>query len=166
MLTFNKFLVKNEMYFFSITCYYSKKRTFVFTKKKMRNLYIFAVIICGQNCFGQQGKVEIFKDPRIDNLISQEGTIVPPALSPQITGYRIQLFFDISKDAVNEARSKFIGLYPKVDTYVTFTAPNFFLKVGDFRTQMEAEKIKSNIDNQFPTSNIIKEKINLPRIDQ
>jgi hypothetical protein len=31
---------------------------------------------------------------------------------------------------------------------------------------MEAEKIKTNIDDQFPTSNIIKEKINLPRIDQ
>jgi hypothetical protein len=114
----------------------------------------------------QQGSVEIIKDARIENLIKQEGTIVPPATSPQITGYRIQLFFDTNKDAVNEARSKFIAMYPKIDTYVTFTAPNFFIKVGDFRTQMEAEKIKTTIDSQFPTSNIIKEKINLPRIDQ
>lgn len=132
----------------------------------MKNIFVLAFIFCIENCFGQAGNVEIKKDPRIDNLIKQEGTIIPPATSPKITGYRIQLFFDISKDAVNEARSKFISLYPKIDTYVTFTAPNFFLKVGDFRTQMEAEKIKSNIDDQFPTSNIIKEKINLPRIDQ
>lgn len=132
----------------------------------MKNSFAVLILFCAQYGFGQQGNVEIKKDPRIENLIKQEGTIVPPATSPQITGYRIQLFFDINKDAVNEARSKFISMYPKIDTYVTFTAPNFFLKVGDFRTQMEAEKIKSNIDDQFPTSNIIKEKINLPRIDQ
>jgi hypothetical protein len=132
----------------------------------MKKIFVLASIFCVQNSFGQVGNVEVKKDPRIETLIRQEGAIVPPATVPQITGYRIQLFFDIDKDAVNAARSKFIGLYPKIDTYVTFTAPNFFLKVGDFRTQMEAEKIKTNIDNQFPTSNIIKEKINLPRIDQ
>ena len=109
---------------------------------------------------------ETLKDPRIENLIKQEGAVVPPATSPQITGYRIQLFFDTNKDAVNEARSKFIALYPKIDTYVIYMAPNFFLKVGDFRTQLEAEKVKATIESQFPTSNIIKEKINLPRIDQ
>lgn len=130
-------------------------------------LVVISVLVLGfQNAFAQSGSVEINKDPRIDNLIKQEGAIIPPATSPQITGYRIQLFFDTNKEAVNEARSKFISLYPKIDTYVTFTAPNFFLKVGDFRTQMEAEKVKSTVDVQFPTSNIIKEKINLPRIDQ
>lgn len=114
----------------------------------------------------QSGSVEINKDPRIDNLIKQEGTVIPPAIGPQITGYRIQLFFDSNKSSVDEARSKFMSLYPKIDTYVAYTAPHFFLKVGDFRTQMEAENIKSKVENQFPTSNIIKEKINLPRIDQ
>ncbi len=114
----------------------------------------------------QTGNVEINKDPRIDHLIKQEGSVIPPATGPQISGYRIQLFFDSNKSAVDEARSKFMSLYPKVDTYVAYTAPHFFLKVGDFRTQMEAEKIKSKVENQFPTSNIIKEKINLPRIDQ
>ena len=116
--------------------------------------------------YAQTGNVEINKDARIDNLIKQEGTVIPPALGPQISGYRIQLFFDSNKSAVDEARSKFMALYPKVDTYVLYIAPHFFLKVGDFRTQMEAEKIKSKVENQFPTSNIIQEKINLPRIDQ
>lgn len=124
------------------------------------------LLFVSTNLFAQQGNVEITKDPRIENLIKQEGTVVPPATSPQITGYRIQLFFDTNKEAVNEARSKFIAAYPKIDTYVIYVAPNFFLKVGDFRTQLEAEKVKSTIESQFPTSNIIKEKINLPRIDQ
>lgn len=132
----------------------------------MKFTVLFSLILATGTLFAQQGNVEITKDPRIENLIKQEGTVVPPATSPQITGYRIQLFFDTNKDAVNEARSKFIALYPKIDTYVIYVAPNFFLKVGDFRTQLEAEKVKSTIESQFPTSNIIKEKINLPRIDQ
>jgi len=129
-------------------------------------LFLITVIVLGfQNVFAQ-GSVEVIKDPRIQSLIVQEGAIIPPATAPQITGYRIQLFWDSSKDAVNDARSKFIAIYPKIDTYVVFNAPNFFLKVGDFRTQMEAEKIKSSVESQFPTSNIVKEKVNLPRIDQ
>lgn len=132
----------------------------------MKITLCFLLLFATNAVFAQQGNVEITKDPRIENLIKQEGTVVPPATSPQITGYRIQLFFDTNKEAVNEARSKFIALYPKIDTYVIYVAPNFFLKVGDFRTQLEAEKVKSTIENQFPTSNIIKEKINLPRIDQ
>lgn len=133
----------------------------------MKSIVLSAGILLSAHVVSaQSGNVEIIKDARIDNLIKQEGVVSGQDNAPQITGYRIQLFFDSSKDAVNDARSRFIALYPKIDTYVVYMAPNFFLKVGDFRTQMEAEKIKSSIDAQFPTSNIIKEKINLPRIDQ
>jgi hypothetical protein len=123
-------------------------------------------VLCAGMATAQQGSVEVKKDPRMDALIRQEGAVIPPAMGPQITGYRIQLFFDTSKDAVDDARSRFISLNPKVDTYVIYNAPNYFLKVGDFRTQMEAEKIKAAVDSQFPTSFIVKEKVNLPRIDQ
>lgn len=128
-------------------------------------LFVLATLVslCS---FAQKGDVEIIKDPRIDALIRQEGAIISPATAPQMSGYRIQLFFDSEKSSVDEARSKFMNLYPKVDTYVTYVAPNYFLKVGDFRTQTDAEKVKSAVEGQFPTSFIVKEKINLPRIDQ
>jgi hypothetical protein len=131
-----------------------------------KQFLLFAVLLITSCSLSQKGNVEIIKDARIDQLIKQEGAIVSPAIAPQITGYRIQLFFDIDKQNVDEARSKFMNLYPKVDTYVVFNAPNYFLKVGDFRTQIEAEKVKSSVENQFPTSFIVKEKVNLPRIDQ
>lgn len=118
--------------------------------------------------FGQstQGDVTIEKDKRIDALIAREGAISPPALRPQIEGYRIQLFFDSEKSALNDARSRFFALYPKIDMYTTFNAPNFFLRVGDFRTRIEAEKIKSEIENLFPTSFIVQETIHLPRLEK
>lgn len=128
---------------------------------------LFVIATLASFCsFGQKGNVEIIKDPRIESLIRQEGAIMSPATAPQIAGYRIQLFFDSEKASVDEARSRFIALFPKVDTYVIYNAPNYFLKVGDFRTQTDAEKVKSAVEAQFPTSFIVKEKINLPRIDQ
>lgn len=111
-------------------------------------------------------QIDVVKDSRIDGLVKMQGTPVAPETSVQINGYRVQLAFDSEKSVVDEARSKFSSLYPKVDTYVEFVAPHYFLKVGDFRTMLEAEEIKANTGGQFPTAFIVKEKINLPRIDQ
>jgi len=127
---------------------------------------IFFCLTLSSLAKAQNGDVEIIKDSRIDGLVRRQGMIIPPATSPQLPGYRVQLFFDSDRKAVDEARSKFIGLFPKVDSYVIYNAPNYILKVGDFRTLLEAERVKGTLVKDFPTSFIVKEMINLPRIDQ
>jgi hypothetical protein len=129
--------------------------------------YLYSLLLCFVAIvnFAQSGNVEIVKDPRIDALVRKQSTIVPPATSPQMAGYRIQLFFDSDRKAIDEARAKFISMYPKIDTYIIYNAPNYFLKVGDFRTQLDAERVRESILRDFPTSFIVKELINLPRID-
>lgn len=131
----------------------------------MKTIITLISIISSGILLGQSNNVEVIKDTRIDALIIKQSAIIPPATVPQITGYRIQLFFDLERNAVDEARSKFISLYPKIETYITYNAPNYFLKVGNFRTHLEAEKVKNSIDKDFPTNFIVKELINLPRID-
>lgn len=131
----------------------------------MKILALITTIFILKTSFSQTGNVEIIKDARIDDLVKQQSAIIPPSTVPQITGYRIQLFFDTEKNLVDEARAKFVAAYPKIDTYIVYTAPNYFLKVGNFRTRLEAEKIKSTIDKDFPTNFIVKELIYLPRID-
>lgn len=132
----------------------------------MKNICFLFFFIFSSLAFGQSGNVEIIKDPRIDGLVRKQGTVIPPATSPQLPGYRVQLFFDADRKAIDDARSKFISAYPKVDSYIIYNAPNYFLKVGDFRTLLEAERVKDGLVKDFPTSFIIKEMINLPRIDQ
>ena len=112
------------------------------------------------------GDVKVIKDNRVGALVENQSKITPPDVKPKIDGFRVQLYFDSDKGNINSARARFIAQFPKVDTYVEYNAPNFFLKVGDFRTRLEAEKIKAEIEGQFPTSFIIKEKINLPRLDK
>ena len=131
----------------------------------MKNIItIYLVGISTLSSFAQKN-IKIIKDDKIDILVREQSNIIPPATVPQITGYRIQLFFDSDKKMVDNARLKFIESFPKVETYVIYNAPNYLLKVGNFRTHLEAEKIKISIDRDFPTNYIIKELINLPRID-
>jgi hypothetical protein len=131
-----------------------------------RILFILSLFMSTLAAFTQSGNVTIIRDPRIDALIKKQSLIIPPATTPQIPGYRIQLFFDGDRKKLDEARSLFISNYPKIDSYVVFKAPNYILKAGDFRTLLEAERVKQALFRDFPTSFIAKEMINLPRIDQ
>lgn len=116
--------------------------------------------------YAQNGDVKIMKDKRIDALVAKQGAIVPPEVRPQIDGYRIQLFFDSDRSLINNAKGRFVSRFSKIDTYVTYTAPNYFLKAGDFRTKLEAERIKAEIEAEFPTSFVVQERINLPRLEK
>jgi len=113
----------------------------------------------------QEGVIEIKSDPRIELLVKKQGLPSNASNSPQISGFRIQITFDPERKTIDEARERFTAVYPTIDTYVIFNAPNYFLKVGDFRTQIEAEKLKEKIITDFSITIIHRELINLPRVD-
>jgi cell division protein FtsN len=114
----------------------------------------------------QTGEVQVIKDNRIDALVDKQSKVTPPDIKPQIDGFRVQVFFDSDKSKINAARSQVIAKFPKTDTYITYNAPNFILKVGDFRTRLEAERVKAKLEAEFPTSFIVTEKIYLPRLQK
>ena len=103
-------------------------------------------------------QINVYKDNRIDALVEKKRTSI-------MGGYRIQICFDSDKVEVNNARTKFSNLFPKIDTYMNFEAPNFNLLVGDFRTRIEAEKLLEKILGEFTITIIRKEYIHLPRVD-
>ena len=104
------------------------------------------------------GQIEVNVDERLKQKVSAR-------LGRELNGFRIQLAFDSDKHQVDIVRMNFLNKFPELETYITFEAPNFNLKAGNFRTQIEAERIKEKMVLQFPLNNIIKEKINLPSIN-
>ena len=131
----------------------------------MSNIIFIFFTLLSFTIFSQTGNVKIIKDDRIESLIRQKSVIIPPATLPQINGYRIQLIFDSNKQIVDDARSKVVAYNQHLDTYILYNAPHFVLKVGDFRSKQEAEKVKSSLVRDFPTCFVVKEMVNLPRID-
>jgi len=85
-----------------------------------------------------------------------------------VNGYRIRIFFDNGKDARTESQSilyRFKSKFPETAAYRTFVNPYFKVTVGDFRTWSEARAMLSQLNSQFPSAFIVKEKLRFPSIE-
>jgi len=123
-------------------------------KTKLLILGIF-IVQSISNVFGQ---ISLSSDERLSRAVTNR-------LKRDLYGYRIQLAFDYDKPKVDLIRQSFLSQFPHIETYITFEAPNFNLKAGNFRTQMEAEIVKEKMVLQYPLNNILKEKIAMPSIN-
>ncbi len=109
------------------------------------------------------GKVKINKDSRIDKLSKDLGT-PNDGISVKINGYRVQLIASSKKGSVDGERAKFVGIKNDIPTYVDYRQPNFRLRVGDFKTKLEAQKLQHEIKDIFPSAIIITDLIELTKI--
>ena len=82
-----------------------------------------------------------------------------------IDGYRIQIFMESGNDAVEHANtimSEFRTNYPDVPIYLVFGQPYYRLRVGDFRTRLEAEKFFQTLSQEYKKAFVTSDRIQLP----
>lgn len=105
------------------------------------------------------GKVRYVQDPSVDSLVAKyrRGN----KEYPEIEGYRIQLYFG-ERDEAEDLRADFEEEYDDVPVYLDYHAPNFRLRVGDFRTRIEAYRCLQELGNDFGNPYIVRTKIELP----
>jgi hypothetical protein len=100
------------------------------------------------------GHVQIIEDKRIDSLLHKY--IDRNSKRKTIPGFRIRVFSannqDNGRQRAYEAQSKFMTYFPGVYAYVNYEQPEWKLYVGDFRTRVEAYKMKKQIDSVFPNN--------------
>ncbi len=109
------------------------------------------------------GMVDVYSEPGIDSLVQLH--VAYNHAFPTIPGYRIQIFMESGNQALSDCENveqEFMGKYEGVSTYITFSAPYYRVRVGDFRTRLEAEKFLQKIDRKYPNAWVIKDEINLP----
>lgn len=88
----------------------------------------------------------------------------------KIQGYRTQVFSGNnqrkSKDEAFRKEKEIKETFPDVQTYVTYNAPFWKLRVGDFRSHEEAYQLMRQLMSAFPTyakeMYIVKEEIKIP----
>lgn len=127
----------------------------------------------------KKGEVLVVKDPLIDSLIAKRielnlrsAAAAPGTASTGRTGraivsqmgYRVQIFYGSDRREVFNEQSKFNSSFPELNTYITYKQPNYYLRVGDFRTRLEAQRLLNELKPIFPTLFIIREKINAPNL--
>jgi len=101
----------------------------------------------------------VIKDSRIDQLNTAYKD------SYQLTGFRVQIYSGNQKQPANQARSKFLRVHPKTKAHLNYIQPHFKVRVGDFRTKLEALKYKNKITAEFPNCFIVKDNIDMNELD-
>jgi len=113
----------------------------------------------------ESGHVNVIQDSRVDTLM--EKYIMVNEFDLDIKGFRIEIFFDSgnqSKNKAIDAKSEFVNRFPEVPSYLTFQPPNYKVRVGDFRTKMEADKFLKEIETIYPSAFIVADKIAFPKL--
>ena len=80
-------------------------------------------------------------------------------------GYRIQIYFGGERLRANNLRSDFLQEYPEFGAYVIYQQPNFKLRVGDFKTRLEAAKFLTEMQARFSMAFIVSDDVKLPEGD-
>lgn len=138
---------------------------------KITITFIFCLLFT-ITAFAQRGEVTVVKDPLIDSLIAKRlevyktsGEVKSGKPIVSAYGYRVQIFYGSDRREVFNEQARFKGLYPKLNTYLIYKEPNYYVRVGDFRTRLEAQRLMSELRPNFPTLFIFREKINAPNLD-
>lgn len=123
-------------------------------------LFVLFFIVC--SWANAQQHTQVIANPELDSLVKRNQVI--NQTHNGISGYRVQIFFGTERKAANEARTKFLQMYPNNEAYLIYQQPNFKVRVGDFRTQLEAQVIYRELLSQFDKVFIVPDKINLPKL--
>lgn len=109
-----------------------------------------------------RGTVKVYADPKLNQAIAPEE--VPDDEQPQMPGYRIQIYLGTDRNQANKVKAEFLQMYPDQPAYLDYQAPNFRIRVGDFRDKLEAQKLFHELKDVFDGVLIVPDKINFPQL--
>jgi len=98
--------------------------------------------------------IVIHKDPRIEDLIRKQVQINEETTRDSrrnMPGYRIQVINSPDRNKVFAVKTRIYQQFPELKPYLMYQAPNYKLKVGNFKTQEEAEDYQKQLSKLFPT---------------
>jgi hypothetical protein len=102
----------------------------------------------------RRGSVVVQKDPRIELLIRKQMEINEETTREtrrSVPGFRIQVINSPDRNKVFAMKTKIYQQFPELKPYLMYQAPNYKLKVGNFRTQEEAEDYQKQLTRLFPS---------------
>lgn len=128
-------------------------------------LYLLLSVLCFP-ALAQKGNghVEVIQDKRVDVLVSKQKQLSENIRT--IPGYRVQIFFESGSKSSQKAmqvKEQFAARFPGQEAYVIFQEPYYKVRVGNFRTKMEAQGFKQKIILDYPGAFVVKDDIMLPQ---
>jgi len=116
---------------------------------KKQNTLLFLLLICGSisPIFGQENKVQINQDPKIEELIKIKKSIDSEQFSDQY--YAIQLYYG-NYTAAKKIVEDFNLNFEDIETSLIFETPNYKVRVGRFKNLNKANLLLEEIKKTYP----------------
>lgn len=111
----------------------------------------------------RQLQLDIRQDARISLLLDAHKEIVTRERG--INGYRVQIYSDSgnqSKLRTQRRKADFDSKFPGVESYIIYDAPDFKLRVGNFRTRLDARRFLEKIAREYRSAYIVVDRIEYP----
>ncbi|SMO59669.1 SPOR domain-containing protein [Solitalea koreensis] len=105
--------------------------------------------------------VEIVADPAIQQLITKRIEI---NRRPPEVGFRLQIYSGPKRNEAYSLQVKFALKYPELGSYLSYQAPNYKLRVGDFVSRADAEKIRKLLLQEFDVAFIVSDRLNQKKL--
>jgi hypothetical protein len=118
----------------------------------------------GQEFSPTTGKTEVIQDPRVDQLVEKHIRINQSLKT--FEGFRIQLFSDSGNNSKNRAQAlqeELMQNFPGIGVYLSFKSPNYRIRLGNFRSRLDAQRFLNDIAVEYPNAFIVNDMINLPK---
>ena len=121
----------------------------------MRKIIIFFTIISlySTTLFGQNGNIEINQSNKLDSIIK-----LKKELNSKIQNLRIQIYSG-DRDNAEQIIKEFIEIFNDTTADVIYETPNYKVWVGNYYTQLEADKRLLEIRKKFRSAFIFRPEI-------
>lgn len=129
--------------------------------------YITLILITYIQATSQNtGKVTVKFDRGIESSIN---AYIVNASEEKTKGFRVQLCSESGNNAksiANSIKSSFLRNYDGVPAYLKWESPNFKVRVGDFKTRLDATLFWKQIVMDFPASYVVMDEIEMLKFEK
>ena len=84
-----------------------------------------------------------------------------------MAGFRVQIYTasgNRSRLLTERQKAEFDASFPNVPSYITYDEPYFKLRVGDFRTRLDAQRFSRQISSKYIFATVVVDRINPPQL--
>ncbi|XZF16440.1 SPOR domain-containing protein [Chitinophagaceae bacterium MMS25-I14] len=94
------------------------------------------------------GGIVVHADPRLA-MVTKNHVIQPKAYIRSSRGFRVQIYNGNDRNSATQIKLDFMRRFPGVRTYMTYVQPQFLVKVGNYHTRAEAQKMYKQVSQLY-----------------
>jgi len=109
-----------------------------------------------------QGRIEIIEPWSVSRLLERHSEFIQEIKT--VEGFRVQITATTELADATDMKVRFSKRFPAYKTYLDFHSPYYKLRIGDFRTKLEAYRCLMAIRSAYPDAHIVKDMVNASEI--